>query len=135
MREPVLKPSWSRPIERFINHEIWCSKHPYAKLSQQLERRLVEMKERRKNLRSDDYKIKEEQQKQIIIRGFSVCQLEEMLRSSTKSSSCAIVSCLVPSSGSGILTNLMVWIGKYKRSMLSSEQFSMQEDGQQIEDD
>ena len=135
IKEPLLKPTWSHSIERFVSHEVWCSRQPHTKLWQQLERRLIEMKERRKNLRKDALKTKEEYQKQIIIKGFTVPQLEEMLRSSTKNSPCVVVNCLIPPSGSGVLSNLLLWIGKCKQSLQSTDQFLMTDEGQQLEDD
>lgn len=51
-----------------------------------------------------------EQQKNVIIWGFSAAQLEEMLRTSTKNVAYEVISCLIDSSGRGVLTEIIKWL-------------------------
>eukprot|EP00826_Nyctotherus_ovalis_P002152 TRINITY_DN10406_c0_g1_i4.p1 TRINITY_DN10406_c0_g1~~TRINITY_DN10406_c0_g1_i4.p1 ORF type:complete len:788 (-),score=142.32 TRINITY_DN10406_c0_g1_i4:197-2560(-) len=138
LKESLLKLVWSRPIERFINHKIWTLKQNYIthpKLWQQLEERLIDMKERRSLLRQQR-EDKEEQERQVIVAKFSVSQLEDMLKSSTKNSACAVVTCLLPSSGPGILSSMTTWLSRHRAPLTSNEQICLLEnDKGQIEDD
>lgn len=100
MKESSLKSAWRNSIEKFITHKVWHSsdmrRADNNRLWQRLESRLIEMRERRKRLIKSIYKKegksvdfdkeypKKEQQKAVIIQGFSALQLEEMLRTSTK---------------------------------------------------
>ncbi len=100
MKESSLKSAWRNSIEKFITHKVWHSsdmrRADNNRLWQRLESRLIEMRERRKRLIRSIYKKesrsldfekeypKKEQQKAVIIQGFSALQLEEMLRTSTK---------------------------------------------------
>jgi len=129
IKEPLLKLVWLRPIERFINHKVWSSKLNLAlrpKLWQQLEGRLLDMKERRNLLKKEE--VQDSQQKQTIIKEFSVNQLEEMLKSSAKNSSCQIVSCLLPSLGPGTLSNITTWLSKHNSSLTDNETQDRAED-------
>ena len=56
-----------------------------------------------------DYEFKEDQ-KNVIIQGFSAAQLEEMLRSSTRNVAQEVVSCLIDSAGRGVLTEIIKWL-------------------------
>lgn len=51
-----------------------------------------------------------EQQKNVIIWGFSAAQLEEMLRTSTKNVAYEVISCLIDSNGRGVLTEIIKWL-------------------------
>lgn len=56
-----------------------------------------------------EYEHKEEQ-KNVIIQGFSAAQLEEMLRTSTKNVAYEVISCLIESNGRGVLTEIIKWL-------------------------
>jgi predicted metal-dependent hydrolase len=56
-----------------------------------------------------EYELKEEQ-KNVIIQGFSAAQLEEMLRTSTKNVAYEVISCLIDASGKGVLTEIIKWL-------------------------
>jgi len=130
IRDSAIKQQWKQAIEKFIKHYVWHSSDTRRaennKLWQRLESRLIEMKERRKRLLKSLYKkegkqggsIQEfeqdyeqkEQQKNVIIWGFSAAQLEEMLRTSTKNVAYEVISCLIDSSGRGVLTEIIKWL-------------------------
>lgn len=90
IKEDSLKMHWKRSIEKFIGHYVWhAPDSAQLPLWERLESRIHEMKERQKRLlsslnkkRSNQKRIDE--QKQVVIRGFSASQLESMLCSSTK---------------------------------------------------
>lgn len=56
-----------------------------------------------------EYELKDEQ-KNVIIQGFSAAQLEEMLRTSTKNVAYEVISCLIESNGRGVLTEIIKWL-------------------------
>jgi len=84
MGECNINPAWRKLIEKFISHKVWFSTESsfYSKqmLHLRLERRLTEMKERKKKIArmsfhnldgfEEDFK-KQELKKQMIIVGFS----------------------------------------------------------------
>lgn len=112
-------------ITRFITHSVWQqedrtdnkSSSP-ALLHARLANRLIEMTERRKRLIK--YKFKKEarlaqfeeqfpitvRRKEDFLQTFSSRQLEELLRSSAKSVSQEIVTCVIPKTGEGVLVTL-----------------------------
>ena len=96
IKDDMLKGTWKRSLERFIVHHVWHTsdirRSSNNSMWQRLESRLIEMKERRRRLLENIYRKrkletdieKTEEQKEIIIRGFSSVQLEDMLKSSTR---------------------------------------------------
>jgi len=96
IKDDLLKATWRRSLERFIVHHVWHTndirRSSNNAMWQRLESRLIEMKERRRRLLENIYRKrkleydveKTEEQKEIIIRGFSSVQLEDMLKTSTR---------------------------------------------------
>lgn len=110
--EDILNPDIKLAIDRFINHYVWHSKdpageNPKALLSQRLQIRYEEMRQRRKRLvksiykREGKYDIFEEsykkmaQQKFQVLKNFNGSKLEEMLKTSTKNVAQEVVSILI----------------------------------------
>jgi len=115
LKEAALKPAWVRAIENFITHDIWKTNTRKALLWQNLEEKLNDMKERRNKLFSlDNDSHLTQTRKRHIVQQFSVSQLEEMLRSSTRDAPCAIVSCLISNMSPGVLQNIVTWMSRYK---------------------
>lgn len=137
IKDGVINVNWVKSIENFITHQIWHSVNSEtSRLWQRLEFRHNEMVERRKKMQKaagsykngQNFEIefnKEQQKKQVIIQAFSVAQLEEMLKSSTKNVAYDVVSCLIPSSSSGVLYNIVTWLSTLKRTLVSSGHYSM----------
>ena len=86
IREDSLKLSWKRALDKFVSHHVWMNtdlrKYDSTKLWKRIELRLHEMKERRRRLcqsiyrrrtqgTSQDNEDYREEQKQILLRGFS----------------------------------------------------------------
>lgn len=119
------KNDWKSAIEKFVNHYIWQNiSSPLLTslgLFQKLEFRIIEMKDRKKNV---DLSYKElvnyQNQKQAVVRGFSALELENMLKSSTKSAAKDVMGCLFFES-SGILTEIIKWLAS--SSMKQNEKF------------
>ena len=69
------------------------------------------MKERRRRVaeskRAENDPEKVQDQKEIVIRGFSAQQLEDMLKSSTRSIAQELVSCLADEKGRGVLSEII----------------------------
>ena len=97
-----------------MNHNIWqnisASVPGNVGVLQKLELRIIDMKDRRKktdsNLRDQ---LSHQNQKHLIVRGFSALQLENMLKSSSKSVAKDIMSCLFFDS-TGILSEIIKWL-------------------------
>ena len=95
------------------------------------------MKERRKRLQKslwdkpqeqfEENYLSESQKRQIIIQGFSVSQLEDMLRTSTKNVAHEVVSCLIPSRNNGVLTNIIKFLSSGEKSSVQKFDHSMLE--------
>lgn len=147
IKEHMLRAQWKNQIEKFIKHYVWHSsdvrRAENNKLWQRLESRLIEMKERRRRLLKTLYKkesqqssqttgkpgvdfIKEyefkEEQKNVIIQGFSASQLEEMLRTSTKNVAYEVISCLIDQSGKGVLTEIIKWLTTCNQNFLNDNE-------------
>jgi hypothetical protein len=109
-----LRSEWKNALDKFVSHYIWVSisSAVSANLSllQRLELRIGEMKERR---RQAEMSLKEvssyQSQKHAIVRGFSALQLENMLKSSSKSLAKEVMSCLF-FDNSGILSEIIKWL-------------------------
>jgi len=138
IKDAALKPSWIKLIERFITHEVWHSadnrRQDKTRLWQRLEAKLIEMKERRKRMIKASANVKigqdfeseynrEQERKQVIIQAFSVSQLEEMLRSSTRNAAYEVVNCLIPCTTPGVLFSIVTWLSTFKRTLITSEQY------------
>jgi hypothetical protein len=133
-----LKPEWRVSLDKFVNHSIWqsiCPALPHTMgLLQRLEARVVEMKERRKQSESAlKDPVTYMNQKNQVVRGFSAQQLENMLKSSSKSVAKDIMSSLFIE-GNGILTEMIKQLAKTsvkrpkqlsvtRNSSLKSEEF------------
>lgn len=133
-----LKSDWRVALDKFVNHMIWgsiCPALPHTMgLLQRLEARVFEMKERRKQSESSQKSpTTYMNQKNQVVRGFSAQQLENMLKSSSKSVAKDIMSSLFIE-GSGILTEMIKQLAKTsvsrpkqlsvtRNSSLKSEEF------------
>ncbi len=138
IKDSALKPNWVRSVERFVTHEVWqCPESrdsERGRLWQRLEAKLLEMRDRRRRMlranaagRSDrefeaEY-AKEQERKQAIIQAFSVAQLEDMLRSSTRNVAYEVVNCLIPCTSPGVLFNIVTWLSTFKHTLITSEQY------------
>ena len=137
IKDDLLKATWRRSLERFIVHHVWHTndirRSSNNAMWQRLESRLIEMKERRRRLLENIYRKrkleydveKTEEQKEIIIRGFSSVQLEDMLKTSTRNVAQELVSCLVDSHGHGVLTEIINWLAQSAKNK-SRESFADQ---------
>jgi len=142
IKDTTLKPVWAKCIEKFVTHEVWhceaTNRNSSIKLSlyQRLEEKLLEMKERRKRMlkmnsitkTNAEFEIeytKEQERKHAIIQAFSVAQLEEMLRSSTRNIAYEVVTCLIPTTSPGVLFNIVTWLSTCKRALISSEEYNI----------
>jgi Tubulin-tyrosine ligase family len=109
-----LKNDWKHALEKFVSHYIWqnisAPMNNNINIFQKLELRIIEMKDRRKKADSN-YKdhISYQSQKHSVVRGFSALQLENMLKSSSKSVAKDIMSCLFIDS-TGILSEIIKWL-------------------------
>jgi hypothetical protein len=121
LQDVSIKSSWMKNVESFITHEVWRNDQGKRingiHLWQRLNDRLSEMKERRRRMmkvplsRASGVKTKSiKEQKQSIIKSFSINQLEEMLRSSIRNTAYDVVTCLIPPSSPGILHSITAWI-------------------------
>lgn len=115
MKEESLKPVWKRSIEKFIEHYVWHAPDSLSSnLWERLDNRIQEMKDRQRRLFGSmkrKHNVKRlEDQKQIVIRGFSASQLEGMLCTSTKNIAQEVVSCLISAEGRGVLTEIIKWL-------------------------
>lgn len=146
IKEKLLRQSWKQCIDKFIRHYVWHTsdvrRRENNRLWQRLESRLIEMKERRKRLLRSLYKKEitvivgkkkkeeinaifekdyeaKEQQKNVIIQALSALELEDMLRKSTKNVAHEVVSCLIESSGRGVLTDIIRWLTTSQHNMLN----------------
>jgi tubulin polyglutamylase TTLL5 len=102
---------WKNALDKFVNHLIWqniSSALPTGMgILQRLETRILEMKERRKQSEANQKNpVTYMNQKNQVIRGFSAQQLENMLKSSSKSVAKDIMSSLFIDK-SGILTEMI----------------------------
>ena len=103
---------------------------PTQSLSERLDARVQEMKDRQRRLTASGPRRKSkrtEEQKQIVIRGFSASQLESMLSSSTKNVAQEVVACLISRDGKGVLTDIIRWLASTasgKSELKSSEELS-----------
>ena len=133
LQDLSLKSSWVKSVESFITHEVWRNdlgkKTEGLHLWQRLNDRLTEMKEKRRKMAKaplsraasgPETKTMKEQ-KQNIIQSFSVNQLEEMLRSSTRNTAYSVVICLIPPSSPGILYNITAWINTFSKTLMDCE--------------
>ena len=68
-----------------------------------------------------DYEEKE-RQKNVIIQGFSAQQLEEMLRTSTRNVAYEVISCLIDSSGRGVLTEIIKFLTISNKHIIEVEE-------------
>jgi tubulin polyglutamylase TTLL5 len=109
-----VRPTWRNAIEKFVTHYVWLTgdmRRQESELWQRLEARLIEMKERRRRLLAisgtKSPEAEYEEQKLLIIRGFTASQLEEMLRTSTKNVAQEVVSCLINIDGKGVLSAII----------------------------
>lgn len=68
-----------------------------------------------------EYELKEEQ-KNVIIQGFSAAQLEEMLRTSTKNVAYEVISCLIEANGRGVLTEIIKWLTTCNQNLLNDNE-------------
>ena len=109
-----MKNEWKQALEKFVNHYIWqnlaAAIPTNIGILQKLELRVIEMKDRRKKSESitRDH-ASYQNQKHIVVRGFSALQLENMLKSSSKSVAKEIMSCLFLESA-GILSEIIKWL-------------------------
>lgn len=80
-------------------------------LWQAIESRYIEMKERRRRVaqshQTSDTTERSAEQKEIVIRGFSAQQLEDMLKSSTRLVAKELVACLSDEKGRGVLSEII----------------------------
>lgn len=109
-----MKTEWKIALDKFVNHYIWISiSSPITSnlsILQKLEVRIHEMKERRKHSEAGlKENVASQNQKHIIVRGFSALQLENMLKSSSKSLAKEIMSCLF-FDNNGILSEIIKWM-------------------------
>jgi len=123
--ENLLHDQWKKAIEKFITHYVWHSQDrrkvegPATGIIDRLEGRLHEMQERRRRLIKYLYKKEgkldefEEgfhqsiSKKSTIIKKFSLIQLEDLLRTSTKNVAQEVVSSLIPPQGGlGVLAQV-----------------------------
>lgn len=109
-----MKSDWKVALEKFVNHYIWQSIAAVLPsglgILQKLELRIIEMKERRKKSESGQKdQIAYQSQKHAVVRGFSALQLENMLKSSSKSVAKEIMSCLFLEAN-GILSEIIKWL-------------------------
>ncbi|OMJ75309.1 hypothetical protein SteCoe_25584 [Stentor coeruleus] len=134
-----MKSEWKLALDKFVNHYIWINiSSPITSnltLSQRLELRIHEMKERRKisEAGSKDF-LNFQSQRHMIVRGFSALQLENMLKSSSKSLAKEIMSCLF-FDNNGILSEIIKWMASmsikktkkpkrvYRQGSMTSEDF------------
>ena len=106
-----MKPEWKMNLEKFVSHSVWSIVSP-AVLSQfniveKLNIRICEMKERRMKgeVSRDHY----HSQKHQIVRSFSALQLENMIRSSNKTTTKEVISFLF-FNNSGMLSEIIKWL-------------------------
>lgn len=108
-----MKADWKQALEKFVNHIIWASisSSSTSNLSilQKLEIRISEMKERRKRTEVSGKEMTYHSQKHNVVRGFSAMQLENMLKSSSKSVAKEVMSYLFIDN-SGILSEIIKWL-------------------------
>ena len=107
----AMKTDWKINLEKFVSHSVWSLVSP-AVLSQfniveKLNIRICEMKERRMKgeVSRDHY----HSQKHQIVRSFSALQLENMIRSSNKTSTKEVISFLF-FNNSGMLSEIIKWL-------------------------
>lgn len=110
----MMKVEWRTSLEKFVNHYVWQSlSEPmpaHMGTLQKLEYRIIEMKDRRKQSEASlKDPISYQNQKHQVVRGFSALQLENMLKSSSKSVARDIMSCLFLDS-TGILSEIIKWL-------------------------
>lgn len=108
-----LKTEWKLGLEKFVNHVIWVNISSTStsamSILQKLEIRISEMKERRKRSEVSGKEMIYHSQKHNIVRGFSAVQLENMLKSSSKSVAKEVMSYLFIEN-SGILSEIIKWL-------------------------
>lgn len=134
-----LKIEWRTALDKFVNHSIWLNISSALPLNmgmlQRLESRIFEMKERRKQSEAVQKDVVSYMnQKNQVIRGFSAQQLENMLKSSSKSIAKDIMSSLFIDN-SGLLTEMIKFLARgsstkpkqpsvFRHTSLNSEEFS-----------
>lgn len=110
LKGETIKPQWKKAIESFILHYVWNEvDHGYLSLSERLNLRLIELKERKTKLTADRRHFANEyKQKQSIVKTYSAVAIETLLRHSSNSRALAVISCLIPLEDEGILSSMNI---------------------------